>query len=85
MKIETIKGMINNSTWIDPKSKDIYEFSVNNNLFINGQNHQRYILKNFKNQIVIELGSKHKYFVEYINDFNLQIHNNEEMFTIIPA
>ena len=85
MKIETIKGMIDNSIWIDPENKNIYEFSIENNLIINGKNHQCYMLKNFKNQIVIVLGTKHKYFIEYVNDFSLQIHNDEEVFTIIPA
>ena len=85
MDISIIKGMINNSTWVDPENKTIYKFAENNELFINGKNHLHYALKKFKNQIVIKLGSKQACFVEYVNDFNLQIYNDEEIFRITPA
>ncbi|RPH29214.1 MAG: hypothetical protein EHM93_17600 [Bacteroidales bacterium] len=85
MKIKIIKDMINNSTWVDPENKTIYKFAENNELFINGKNHLRYLLKMSNNQIVIKLGSKQAYFVEYVSDFNLKIYNDEEVFRITPA
>jgi hypothetical protein len=39
MEVEIIKGMIHNSTWIDPQEGTIYRFSENNQLSINGENH----------------------------------------------
>lgn len=85
MKIEIIKDMINNSTWINPESQTIYKFTKNNELYINGKNHLRYLLKRCNNQVVMKLGSKQRFFIEYINDFNLQIYNDEDVFRITPA
>ena len=85
MKIEIIKGMITNSTWIDPENKTIYKFSENNELFINGKNHMHYLVKRQNNQIVIKLGSKKIYTVEYDSDFSLHVYNDEEEFRITPV
>lgn len=85
MEIEIIKGMLSNSTWIDPENQTIYKFAENNELYINGKNHLQYLLKRCNNQIVIKLGTKQKYYIEYVNDFNLQIFNDVEVFRITPA
>ena len=85
MKKEIIKGMTSNSIWVDHENQTIYKFSGNNELFINGKNHLQYLLKRCNNQVVIKLGTKQKYYVEYVNDFNLNIYNDEEIFRITPA
>jgi len=85
MKTEIIKSLINKPTWVNPENQTIYKFSSKNELYINGENHLRYLLKRCNNQIVIKLGSQKRYFVEYVNDFNLQIYNDEEIFKITPA
>lgn len=85
MEIEIIKGMINNSTWVNPENQTIYKFTGKNELYINGENHMRYLLKRCNNQVVIKLGSQKKYFVEYVNDFKLEIYNDKEIFRITPV
>jgi len=85
MEIEIIKGMINNSSWVNPENQTIYMFAGKNELYINGENHLRYLVKRCNKQIIIKLGSPKWYFVEYVNDFNLQIYNDEETFRITPA
>lgn len=85
MKIEVIKGMINNSTWIDPEKNTIYKFANENHLVIDGTNHIKYRVKKNNNKVVIQLGSAKKYFVEYVNDFILNIYNRDEKFMITPA
>jgi hypothetical protein len=85
MEIEIIKGMIDNSTWIDPEKQTTYKFAENNQLFINGKNHMQYNVKKSKNQILIQLGSGSMYIIEYVNDFILYLHNFKERFMITPA
>lgn len=85
MELEIIKGMISNSTWIDPGKQNVYKFSDNNQLFINGKNHIQYALKKRNNQIVIKLGSSKTFVVDYVCDFILNIHSNNEKFMITPA
>ena len=84
MKIEIIKRMIHNSTWVDTKKGTIYKFSENNQLSINGKNHIQYALKKRNNQILINLGSSKTYVVDFVCDFILNIHSNDEKITIIP-
>jgi hypothetical protein len=85
MEIETIMRMLNNSTWINSEKQTIYKFSKDNQLSIDGKNHIQYALKKRNNQIVIKLGSEKKYVVEYVCDFMLQIHGDEEKFMITPT
>lgn len=85
MEIEIITRMLNNSTWIDPKKQTVYKFSENNQLFINGKNHIQYAVKKRNNQVVIKLGSSKPFVVDYVCDFILNIHNNDEKFMITPA
>ena len=85
MKIDVIKGMIKDSTWIDPERHTVYKFANENHLVIDGSNHIKYKVKRSNNRIVIQLGSAKKYFVEYVNDFILNIYNHEEKFMITPA
>jgi hypothetical protein len=84
MNIETIHGMINNSTWTDKASKRVYRFANGKDLSINGKNHLEYSLNTLDNKIILELGSEKKYFVDYVNDFNLWLSNGEEKFKIMP-
>jgi hypothetical protein len=83
--IGIIKGMINNSTWVDPENNNVYKFFNINDLAINGENHSHYALNKRNDKIAIELGSKQVYFVEFVNDFQLIIYNNDEKFRIVPA
>jgi len=85
MEIEIITRMLNNSTWIDPNKQTVYKFSDKNQLFINGKNHIQYELKERNNQVVIKQGSSKMFVVDYVCDFILNIHNNDEKFMITPA
>lgn len=84
MEINIIKGMIHNSTWIDTQKGTIYSFSENNQLSIDGKNHIQYELEKRNNQFSIKLGSSKMYVVDYVCDFILNIHSNDERFTISP-
>lgn len=84
MNIETIKSMINESTWTNTESKSVYRFSSGNHLSINGKDDLQYSLNVSENKVVLELGSKKKYFIEYVNDFILNLYNGEERFSIMP-
>ena len=85
MEIEIIKRMISNSTWIDPKKNNIYRFSENDQLSINGMNNQQYSVTKSKNQIIIKLGMAKMFVVSYVCDFILKINTKEEEFIITPA
>jgi hypothetical protein len=85
MSFETIKGMINNSTWIDPENNNIYRFLSNDKLSINGKDFVQYSLNRNEDQIILKVSTEQKYCIEYVNDFHLRIYNNEKKFRIIPA
>ena len=84
MNIETIQGMINNSTWTNPENKHVYQFCNGRDLILDGKDHVSYSLNYSENKVVLQLGPKKKYFIEYINDFILSLYNNEEKFVIMP-
>jgi hypothetical protein len=84
MNTATIKWMINNSTWVNPQSETTYRFTNNKELAINGTNHQQYSVSSQNNQVLLQLGTQAKYFVKYINDFNLMLFNDREKFNITP-
>lgn len=85
MEINIIKAMIHNSTWIDSQKGTVYKFSENNQLSIDGKNHIQYALKKRNNQILIKLGPSKPFVVDYVCDFILNIHSNDEKFMITPA
>ena len=84
MNVGIIKSILDNSTWIDNKNKNIYKFFNQNDLAINGVNHSHYFIQRNNNQIALKLSTNQIYFVEYVNDFHLIIYNNDEKFKIIP-
>jgi hypothetical protein len=84
VNIEIINKMINNSTWICPKSSNTFKFTNGKDLSINGKNHLNYTLTAVDNKIVIQIGSNKSYYVDYVNDFNLYLYNSNEKFWIVP-
>lgn len=85
MIVEIVKGMISNSTWIDPDSKVLYTFSNDKELCINGTNKLHYSIRKKSNQVVLKLGAKQTFQIEYVNDFHLNVYNDETKFRLIPA
>ncbi len=85
MKEEIVKGMISNSTWIDPENKVVFKFTDDKKLTINGDTQLPYSVLTKQNKIVLKLGTTQMYHVEYVNDFQLKIYNEHEKFRIIPA
>jgi hypothetical protein len=84
MDIETIKCMIDNSTWNSHEKKAIYEFVNGSSLSINGKNQLQYSINSCNDRIELQIGSEKKYNIEYINDFVLKLYNSNESFMIMP-
>ena len=84
MDKETIKRIINNSTWNSPEKKNIYRFANGNILSINDENHSNYSINSYNNKIKLKLGPEKIYYIEYVNDFKLILYNNSESFSIMP-
>jgi hypothetical protein len=84
MNIETIRKVINNSTWVSNENNTIFEFSNGKDLSINGKNHLQYSLSFADNRVVIQMGVIRKYYVDFINDFTLCLYNDNEKFRISP-
>jgi len=82
---EIVKGMICNSTWIDPDSKVIYTFSDEQELCINGKQKLPYSISQKRSQVLLKMGEQQTYKVDYVNDFHLDIYNEETRFKLIPA
>jgi hypothetical protein len=79
-----IEGMINNSTWTNPDNNKIYKFSNGRELAINGKNHLQYSLQSLENKTVLNLENQGLFYVDYINDFNLKLYNDTEIFSLTP-
>jgi len=84
MDKETIKRIINNSTWNSPEKKNIYRFANGNILSINDENHSNYSINSYNNKIKLKLGPEKIYNIEYVNDFMLKLSDSKESFRIIP-
>ena len=84
MDKETIKRIINNSTWNSPEKKNIYRFANGNILSINDENHSNYSINSYNNKIKLKLGPEKIYYIEYVNDFMLKLSDSKESFRIIP-
>ncbi len=84
MNKEIINSMINNSTWKKSDNSVILKFSNGKDLSLNGKNHELYSINTLDDKIVIQFSSGKNYYVEYVNDFNLNLYNAEEHFRIMP-
>jgi hypothetical protein len=84
MNINTINSLINNSSWTDFENRIVYNFSNGKDLEINGQNHLNYLIRCANNEIKIQLGEEKTYSVEYVNDFNIKLHNGKETIRLMP-
>ena len=85
MSFEIIKQMIDNSTWTSSNQKYVYKFINDKIISINGHPNQTYTLNQSDNKIELRLGSTTTYFIEYVNDFVLNLYNAQEKFRITPA
>ncbi|HEY4786263.1 MAG TPA: hypothetical protein VIH57_09440 [Bacteroidales bacterium] len=79
---ETIRKMINDSTWINNENSTLFTFSNDKDCSLNGKNHLYYSLSNVDSRIVIQIGADKSYYVDYINDFSLCFYNDNERFRI---
>ncbi len=84
MNIEIINSLINDSTWSTIDNKAVYKFVNGKDVYINGNTHCNYFINYKDNRIVIVLGIAKKYYVNYINDFTLELYNDKEKFKIMP-
>ncbi len=84
MEVGVIKGIINNSTWIDSEKKTTFKFADDNELTINGNSQLRYNMKQENNKIIMQLGRSQFYVVEYVTDFMLNVYNEKERYVIMP-
>ena len=84
MNIKTINNLINDSTWADPENRIVYNFSNGKDLTINGRDHLHYFIKGVNKKIEIQIGDETRYLIEYINDFTLELHNEQETIRLIP-
>lgn len=84
MNIETIKWMINDSTWRDSENWTLYKFTNGKDLSINGKTHLNYAIKTDEGKIMMLMGAEKQYTVEYVNDFVLRLCNQTEQLKLIP-
>jgi hypothetical protein len=84
MDKETIKCMINNSTWNCPEKKVVYKFVSGNIVSVNDKSHLHYSINLHNDKIELQIGSEKIYNIEYVNDFILKLYNANESFRIMP-
>ena len=84
MNIEIINNLINDSTWSTRDNKAVYRFENGKDVYINNNTHYNYAINYTNDKIVIMLGVTKKYYVNYINDFKLELYNTNEKFTLMP-
>jgi hypothetical protein len=84
MNIEIINSLIHDSTWSTLDNTAVYRFVNGKDVYINGNTLCNYFINNIDNRIVIALGITKKYYVNYINDFTLELYNDKEKFKIMP-
>jgi hypothetical protein len=86
MNIEIINSLINDSTWSTLDNAAIYKFANGKDVYINGNTHYDYSI-NYNisnNRIVMIMGAVKKYYINFINDFTLELYNSNEKFRIRP-
>ena len=76
--------MITDSTWKCVEKKTVYKFFNGNSLSINGKNHSYYSINSQNDKLELHLGLGKIYNIEYVNDFNLKLKNDNESFAITP-
>jgi hypothetical protein len=84
MNIEVINSLINDSTWSNRDNTEVYRFVNGKEVFINGSTHCNYFININNNRLVLTLGVSKKYYINYINDFTLELFNSREKFRIMP-
>jgi hypothetical protein len=84
MDIEIINSLINDSTWSTKDNTAVYRFVNGKDVYINGNNHCNYAINYVNKRIVMLLGVSKKYYVNFINDFTLELFNTKEKFRIMP-
>ncbi len=83
MNAETIKGMITDSTWQDCTNRTVYQFIDDNDLAINGINCYQYSVNSNNGRVLLNMNPGKKYTVEYVNDFQLRLLNNNEELSLM--
>jgi hypothetical protein len=83
MKINIINNLINNYTWSTTDNKVYYRFENGKDLWINDINHLTYIVNSVNGKIIIQIGTDKKYVIEYVNDFLIELHNEQEKFRLL--
>lgn len=84
MNAETIKSMIQYSTWNSQENMSVYNFISENVISINGKSHLPYSLNLQNDKIELQIGTECLYNIEYVNDFKLRLFNNSKSFSIMP-
>lgn len=84
MDIEIINSLINDSTWSTKDNNAVYRFENGKDVYINGNAHCNYAINYDNKRIVMLMGVSKKYYVNYINDFTLELFNTREKFMIMP-
>jgi hypothetical protein len=84
MDIDIINTLLNDSTWSNTDNNYVYRFANGKEVYINNSTCCNYVLNYDKNRIVILMGVAQKYYVNYINDFTLELFNTKEKFRIMP-
>ena len=84
MDTQTLKEMINNSTWVSLNDNKVFKFSNNREVEINGINQLNYTLQSRNNTTILSIDNEGNYTVDYLNDFNLKLYNEAEQFYITP-
>jgi hypothetical protein len=82
--VSLIRNLINDSTWVRKETNTTLQFSNGKDLAINGQNHMVYSLKSVDNKTIIQLDKERVYYIDFVNDFTLSLHNQHEQFQINP-
>jgi hypothetical protein len=83
MNAETLKGMITDSTWQDRTNRTVYQFIDDNDLAINGINCYQYSVNSNNGRVLLNINPGKKYTVEYVNDFQLRLLNNNEELSLM--
>jgi hypothetical protein len=83
--IEVINRLIDDSTWSTIDTNEVYKFENGKDVCINENVRYEYVLNYSNNRIVILLGESKKYYVNYINDFTIELYNTKEKFRLMPA
>ena len=84
MNAETIKTIVNNSTWNSIENMTVYNFVSENAISINGKSQIPYSLNLHNDKLELQIGADCLYNIEFVNDFKLRLYNKSESFNIMP-